>query len=569
MDRRTFLAIAGIFPLAPTLLKGQVQPRDGQELVADVVIIGGGVGGVAAALSAARAGLQVIVTDENFWIGGQLTAQGVPPDEHPWIEKFGGTKLYRQFRHRVRQYYKNNYPLTQAAVQNDALNPGNGNVSQLCHEPRVALAVLLEMLAPYLSNQRVRLLNPYSPVGAEVSNDRVQSVQLRHRFLSKKVTLVAPYFVDATELGDLLELTHTEWVVGAEAQKDTQEPHAPAQADPNNQQAFTICFAVDYVPGEHHVIPKPKEYDFWSRYVPQMTPPWPGKLLSWTMSHPHDPHKPRQVDFHPEGMADPGTLNLFFYRRIIDKSNFAPGTYRGDISLINWPQNDYWLGNLVGVTSEEAHHHVMRAKQLSLSLLYWLQTEAPRKDGKTGWPGLRLRGDLFGTEDGLAEYPYIRESRRILSELTVTEQLVGVEARTKLTGQKLGELTAAQFPDSVGIGSYRIDLHPSTGGNNYIDVSSLPFQIPLGALIPRRLENLLPACKNIGTTHITNGCYRLHPVEWNIGESVGHLIAFCQRHQEPPRKVRNSPVLLQQLQKQLVQAGIELEWPESVRTKVR
>ena len=62
----------------------------------------------------------------------------------------------------------------------------------------------------------------------------------------------------------------------------------------------------------------------------------------------------------------------------------------------------------------------------------------------------------------------------------------------------------------------------STGRNvrAYIDISSLPFQVPLGALIPRRVENLLPACKNLGTTHITNGCYRLHPVEWAIGEAA-------------------------------------------------
>jgi hypothetical protein len=45
----------------------------------------------------------------------------------------------------------------------------------------------------------------------------------------------------------------------------------------------------------------------------------------------------------------------------------------------------------------------------------------------------------------------------------------------------------------------------------------------LGALIPIRMENLLPAAKNIGTTHITNGCYRMHPVEWNIGEAAGAL----------------------------------------------
>jgi hypothetical protein len=37
-----------------------------------------------------------------------------------------------------------------------------------------------------------------------------------------------------------------------------------------------------------------------------------------------------------------------------------------------------------------------------------------------------------------------------------------------------------------------------------VDFDARPFQIPLGALIPRRIENLLPACKNIGTTHVTN-----------------------------------------------------------------
>ena len=74
--------------------------------------------------------------------------------------------------------------------------------------------------------------------------------------------------------------------------------------------------------------------------------------------------------------------------------------------------------------------HLERAKQLSLSLLYWLQTEAPRPDGGAGWKGLRLRPDIVGTEDGLAKYPYIRESRRIRAEFTVLEQHVGTDARS-------------------------------------------------------------------------------------------------------------------------------------------
>ena len=78
-----------------------------------------------------------------------------------------------------------------------------------------------------------------------------------------------------------------------------------------------------------------------------------------------------------------------------------------------------------------AARHLQRGKQLSLSLLYWLQTEAPRPDGGAGWPGLRLRPDIVGTQDGLAKAAYIREARRIRAEGTVLEQHVCTEARSR------------------------------------------------------------------------------------------------------------------------------------------
>ncbi|NUR91920.1 MAG: FAD-dependent oxidoreductase, partial [Nonomuraea sp.] len=67
---------------------------------------------------------------------------------------------------------------------------------------------------------------------------------------------------------------------------------------------------------------------------------------------------------------------------------------------------------------------------------------------------------------------------------------------------------------------------------------------------------------NLGTTHITNGCYRLHPVEWNIGEAAGALAAFCLDRSAPPRAVRNDPDLLACFQERLEAQGIELHWPE-------
>jgi hypothetical protein len=229
---------------------------------------------------------------------------------------------------------------------------------------------------------------------------------------------------------------------------------------------------------------------------------------------------------------------------------------------VNWPQNDYILGNLIGASDKEVKKHLERAKQLSLSLLYWLQTEAPRPDGEQGWPGLRLRPDIMGTEDGLAKYPYIRESRRIKATFTVLEEHVGADNRALITGKKTGN-TAADFYDSVGVGYYHIDLHPSSSGVNYIDFGSLPFQIPLGALIPQRVRNLLPANKNIGTTHLTNGCYRLHPVEWSIGEAVGMLVAYSLSKKVLPRAVRENEQLLQDFQKMIRSQGIETHWPKA------
>ena len=215
-----------------------------------------------------------------------------------------------------------------------------------------------------------------------------------------------------------------------------------------------------------------------------LKPARPGKLLSLSYSNPVM-LEPRTLTVDPTREAVPGgPLNLWIYRRIRDRRNFTDTATGSDISLINWPQNDYWLGRIHEQSDAENSRHLEAGKQLSLSLLYWLQTEAPRPDGGQGWKGLELRKDVSGTADGLAKYPYIRESRRIRAEYTVTEKQVGLKARAAVLGIPEREVRAEKFADSVGVGSYRIDLHPSTGGDNYIDISSLPFQIPLALSSP-------------------------------------------------------------------------------------
>ena len=528
----------------------------------DILIIGGGTGGVAAAMAATSLGYKVILSEETDWLGGQLTSQAVPPDEHHHIEKFGCTRRYRAFRDGVRAYYREHYPLTDAARNNPTLNPGGGAVSRVCHEPRVAVAVIESMLQWPRTKGLLTVLLRHKPVAADVEGDRVRSVTVRDLETGKDHAIAAPFILDATELGELLPLTKTEYVVGAESRNDTREPHAiDGPPEPNTVQSFTWCFpmAFDPTPGANHVGEKPEQYDRWRDYTPKLTPPWPGKMFSWTYAQPATLKPTTRVLFKSDTTKAKGSF--FDYRQIVTRAHFPEEDVPHDVSLINWPQNDYWELSIIDQPREVVDRALHEAKQLSLSFFHWLQTEAPRPDGGAGYPGLYLRPDIVGTRDGLAKYPYIRESRRIRAKFTVTENHIGVDAR-KAAGKD--PKVADQFDDSVGIGYYRIDLHPSTGGKNYIDIASLPFQIPLGALIPQRVENLLPACKNLGVTHLTNGCYRLHPVEWNIGESAGLLAGFCLSQKTKPAAVHADRELRRHFQDLLVAQGIELSWPDAV-----
>ena len=154
------------------------------------------------------------------------------------------------------------------------------------------------MLAPYASSGQLRVLLQHKLVAAETERDSVRSVTVRGPTGTDR-TISAKYILDATEQGDLLPLTKTEYVTGFESKKQTGELHAPDVPQPANIQSFTSCFAVEYLKGEDHTIEKPSEYAFWRDYVPKMRPAWPGKLLSWEVTHPVTLDK-REMTFNPE-----------------------------------------------------------------------------------------------------------------------------------------------------------------------------------------------------------------------------------------------------------------------------
>jgi hypothetical protein len=507
------------------------------EITCDILVVGAGLGGVAAALRAARLGRRVCLVEETGWPGGQLSTQGVSSlDEHRYIETFGGTGAYYELRNGIRAYYRQRYTLSPAAQRARYFNPGNAWVSRLSFEPRAGVAVLEEMMAGPHDSGDLQVFYHTRAVAAEVYDGRVASVLTRHTENGTYLRFRAAYVLDATDLGDLFVFTATAYALGAESQAETGEPSAPQVADLTCVQNFTFPFAVEFCPGENHTIPKPDGYE-------QNRDAQPYSLI-------YKPWEPGAPAYRMFGVA-PGTYGSFWtYRRALDAHNFDDPRIPRDISVINWSANDFRGGTVVDRLPAEQAQLYQQARLLSLGFLYWLQTECPRDNGGRGYPELRLRPDVMGTADGLSQMPYVREGRRLRAMYTIVEQDIAAASHQ---GAR-----AARFEDSVGVGFYPMDLHGC--GPRTTDILTKPFQIPLGAMIPVRTVNLLPAAKNIGTTHLTNGAYRLHPEEWAVGEAAGALAAFCLERDITAREVYARPDLVRKLQLLLLDQQVPLYW---------
>lgn len=515
----------------------------------DVIVVGGGTGGVAAAIAACAMGRKVALTEEFAWLGGQLTSQIVPPDEHPWIESFGCTRRYRAYRNTVRKLCRELLPLTPEARSNPRLNPGSGWVSRLCADPRISWLAIQHMLQPHLALGRLKLFDRSIPIAADVDGDVIRTVTFRQLESGDIFELEGGIFIDATETGDLLPLAEAEYVCGAESKADTGEAHAlDGPADPRMMQGITWCAALSHDEGSHRVIDRPANYEKWRDCRPSN---WPTRLFDFTITNPIT-GSTRELPLFPKSPDQWATL--FTYRQIADPSICAPGSGMLPATIVNWPQNDYYLKPVVDVPEHERQLALAESRDLTQCLLYWLQTDAPRHDGGTGYPGLFFDSAYTGTTDGLAQAPYIRESRRIKAMFRVTETMVSPHDNP-------GLLKVPDLPRPLGLTAYRMDIHPCTDEGPTIDLGALPCQIPAGALIPQRMTNLLAGAKNIGTTHVSNGCFRLHPAEWNIGESAGLLAAFCLDQGVPPAAVLPSDQLWGDFDQVLQAQGIETAWP--------
>jgi len=190
----------------------------------DILIAGGGMGGVAAALAATRRGRTVCLLEESDWLGGQMTSQGVAAlDEHVHIESFGGTRTYYRLREAVRSHYR---ALADAGRLREPVNAGNCWVSRVAFEPGVMVHILETLLAPEMEAGRLRLFLRAKPVAVDMAGDRIAALTAVGLDDGRTWRFSFDYLLDATELGELLPLVGAEHVIGAESAAETGEPHA-------------------------------------------------------------------------------------------------------------------------------------------------------------------------------------------------------------------------------------------------------------------------------------------------------------------------------------------------------
>ncbi|MEL6765223.1 MAG: FAD-dependent oxidoreductase, partial [Cyanobacteria bacterium J06607_6] len=418
---------------------------------------------------------------------------------------------------------------------------------------------LNEPLVPYLSSGKLRLIAESDPI--EVLMIETETVEgragrrkvtgVRFRSQHGPVFVVnAPVTIEATDFGDLLELAELPSRVGQEARSDTGEAILREYAIPACQQSFTFNVLVEHTaPGRGVQMPPPPGYgqDVWLDPYEFTSHYWLKRGHRWDK----------------RGFFD--AFGIFRYRRSLRRRLSEKVVSVGDVSVINWgtsphPEkvqccgNDFRFGHLIGVSRAERAELIRRARDRAQAYIYYLQTH--------GAPDLKPRGDLSWTPDGISIEPYIREARRGIAITTIRHEDVAERFFPN-------QARARCFDDSVGIGQYHyLDLHGNLVAGHITpkgkDVVALPFSLPAKSLVPMTTDGLVLSAKSIGTTHITNAAYRMHPVEWAIGEASGFLAVFAAWTGENPRAVVETLPLLRKLQGFMARNGVPIFWFDDV-----
>lgn len=667
------LFLLAIFSFLFTSLPGSAlttPPRIDQTISCDMLIVGGGLAGSAAAYEGLLAGRTVCLTEITDWVGGQISSQGTSAlDERTTQrEQQFFPRGYLQFRDRILKYY-------------DRPNPGGCWVSTSCFLPGDGHKILTEILTEAAQkgrgklhwfpntvikdltiNQQGNFINSavgiqHQPApGTPPLNTEPLSQTIDDSFtyensprFTKTITLFVPnlpkssrqapeqdleqtklppwYVVDATETGELVALADVPYRLGIDP-RSWEEPSAPLDTSFSYcTQGFTYTFAMAATdtPQDN---PLPSFYAQYAPYYSYEAPRFADFGLLFTY---------RRI-WNPNGRNAPVVkFGIFGYTAV----------QPGDISMQNWTWgNDYRPGteadNLIysrdqllatgqlqsggwqgGLRTET----LFNAERSSLGFFYWLVSGTTDSqlgnEVKKPNPNNRLLAGLdspMGTGHGLSKYPYLREGRRIIGRpswgynqgFAVTEIDISrrtyddviyrltLDAQTQRTlgvalggwdmlnrlltpgiaDQIRGRDRSVIFPDSVGIGHYNIDFHPCMAlsppeapgnyefpGKRQGESQTYPFQIPLRAMIPQKLDNLIIGGKSIATSQIAAAAYRVHSFEWSVGAAAANTIDFSlKKGVMPYQLVDDLPQpepLLEELRQTLNQQGNYTAFPNT------
>lgn len=480
----------------------------------DVLVVGGGTGGVAAAIQAARQGAKTILVSEFPWLGGMLTSAGVSAPDGNELVAFQ-TGMWGAFLRELQQR------------QSGGLD--NSWVSFFSFDPRLGAQIFADWV------QELPCLDWIigQPVAVLRQGDRITGVQFTDFTITAKITL------DATELGDLLAMSEVPHRWGWELHSQWLEPSAPKT--PNSltakypvQAPTWVVIMQDYGESVAPEIPSPPQED-----LTQFIGAW-------------------------ENYGSEQFLNY--------------GRLPGGLFMINWPQcgNDYGEGLGRLIDSEEARYQFLQeAFWHTQSFARFIQIQLGRRYGEAVhiFPLMRGEGERGGEgvsyqlpttnyqskiqnrTGAYALHPYYRESRRLVGLVTVCEQDI-----LPVAGGRVARLPvdAAGNVSAIAVGNYANDHH-YPGVDFSLQPKSIrwggrwtgtPFTLPYSCLIPVETDGLLVCEKNISVSHIANGATRLQPLVMNIGMAAGMAAALCVARGCQPRDLPVRDLQLALLQDQ-------------------
>ncbi|WP_445300021.1 FAD-dependent oxidoreductase [Microcoleus sp. AT3-A2] len=391
------------------------------------------------------------------------------------------------------------------------------------------------------------------------------------------------YVVDATETGELIGLADVPYRLGI----DPRSPLEPSSASPTGDayctQGFTYTFAMQATkePQQHQVPSFYQQYAPYYSYELQRLASFPlvftYRQIRSMRPDQKRPSDPKQYPIYPGDISMQNWTWGNDYRPGNSQDNLI--YTREQLSADGQLQPGGWMGGLRTET-------LRRGEENAKGFFYWLvtgTTDSQLGEGvKKPHPNNRFLSGLdspMGTAHGLSKYPYMREGRRIIGRpsfnqpqgFTVWEvdmsrtdftadfyrqnlseeeyrnlwlAVGGLNAPALAVGSQSVEDTTSRsratiYPDSVGIGHYAIDFHPcmtnsppEAPGNTEREGTrkgqgqAYPFQIPLRAMIPQKIDNMLVAGKSIAVSHTAAAAYRVHSFEWSAGAAAGVTAAF-------------------------------------------